>query len=57
MRMFIDLLDWIYGQTQITKKKGKKREDEINSNLVLLDVIHQQQPGHDLLLKSVIQLG
>lgn len=37
--------------------KKEKRADKINENLVLLHVIHQQQPGHDLLLKSVIQLS
>ena len=38
----------------ITKRE---KEDEINSGLVLFDIIHQQQLGHDLLLKSVIQLS
>lgn len=37
-------------------KKKRNKEDKINLYVMLLDVIHQQQPGHDLLLKSVIQL-
>lgn len=40
-----------------TNHKQEKGEDEIHSDLVLFDVIHQKQPGHDLLLKSVIQLS
>lgn len=41
-------------KSSIIKRKNK---DEIKHNLVLLDVILQQQPGHDLLLKAVIQLS
>lgn len=42
-------LQWSWSNTD------HKKEDEIN--VVLLDVIHQQRPDHDLLLKSVIQLS